>query len=278
MNVNVVENFLKGKVGNQDLCEDRIVITEHFICIVDGATSKSNFTFSNKSIGTLVGEVIDSAIRKVDHKATSIEFVMYLTNCVKKFYEDNGLLNHMEVSPVDRLSAAICVYSIYRDEIWIVGDCQCLVDGSYYSSSSYIEKINSEVRAIVIELALKEGLTIAQLQENDTGRGFILPILKKQHLFQNAFFANKLSYAVIDGFEVDKNKIYKIDTSNSKSIILASDGYPKLFSTLIESEEYLKNILEIDPLCYSVFKSTKGQYKGNLSFDDRAYLKIIKNE
>lgn len=58
-------------------------------------------------------------------------------------------------------------------------------------------------------------------------------------------------------------------------MILASDGYPKLFNSLIESELYLKKIINEDPLCYKLFKSTKGINKGKLSFDDRAYIKFI---
>ena len=36
----------------------------------------------------------------------------------------------------------------------------------------------------------------------------------------------------------------------------------------------LRDILEKDPLCIRLYKSTKGIKKGNCSFDDRAYLRI----
>jgi len=63
-----------------------------------------------------------------------------------------------------------------------------------------------------------------------------------------------------------------------ESLILASDGYPKLFSTLHESENYLRFILKEDPLCYKLYKSTKGLKKGAVSFDDRAFIKArLKN-
>ena len=79
----------------------------------------------------------------------------------------------------------------------------------------------------------------------------------------------------MDGYSIDSKhiKVHKISESDF-TIILASDGYPEVFNTLQESEDYLDYILKNDPLCYRIFKSTKGLKKGNLSFDDRAYVKI----
>ena len=62
--------------------------------------------------------------------------------------------------------------------------------------------------------------------------------------------------------------------SNSQ-IILSSDGYPKLFTTLQESEEYLFSVLKDDPLLYKKYKSTKGFMKGQNSFDDRAFISFF---
>lgn len=88
----------------------------------------------------------------------------------------------------------------------------------------------------------------------------------------------------IDGnnaqYENDREK-YSLD------IILASDGYPELKSTLEESEQALHKILEEDPLLFRQFKSTKGKIvkppsfgdhsskkTGATSFDDRTYVRI----
>ncbi len=65
-----------------------------------------------------------------------------------------------------------------------------------------------------------------------------------------------------------------LKTQPDAEIVLASDGYPKLKSTLKESEEELAKIIEIDPLCYKTYFSTKGLKKGNFSFDDRTYIRF----
>jgi len=56
--------------------------------------------------------------------------------------------------------------------------------------------------------------------------------------------------------------------------VLASDGYPDLKETLAASEERLQEILDDDPLLFRKYKATKGMHEGNVSFDDRAYVKL----
>lgn len=45
--------------------------------------------------------------------------------------------------------------------------------------------------------------------------------------------------------------------------------------TLAESKKELSEILKNDPLCYKEYCSTKGQKKGNVSFDDRSYIRFL---
>ena len=79
-------------------------------------------------------------------------------------------------------------------------------------------------------------------------------------------------YAVIDG-----TQIYMPGTRIAKashSVVLASDGYPTLLTTLKESEEALAKHLADDPQNIGEFVATKGLVEGNVSFDDRAYIKL----
>ena len=55
---------------------------------------------------------------------------------------------------------------------------------------------------------------------------------------------------------------------------LATDGDPFLRDTLSASEEALAAQLATDPLCIRTYLATKGQMAGNLSFDDRAYVRF----
>jgi hypothetical protein len=60
-----------------------------------------------------------------------------------------------------------------------------------------------------------------------------------------------------------------------ESVVLASDGYPRLMPTLKECEEQIRYILEKDPLCFRDNPRTKGVMHGMTSFDDRAYWRGI---
>ena len=103
----------------------------------------------------------------------------------------------------------------------------------------------------------------------------IYPFLQKQALLQNCpIEGQRFAFPVFDGFPIQMEQVNVFPVGNADEIILSSDGYPHLYSTLHESECYLADILEKDPLCMRLYKSTKGVKKGNRSFDDRAYLKI----
>ena len=113
------------------------------------------------------------------------------------------------------------------------------------------------------------------LESHDPGREFIYPFLQKQALLQNCpIQGQQFSFSVFDGFPIQMEQVKVFPVGDAKEVVLASDGYPHLYSTLYASECYLADILEKDPLCIRLYKSTKGIQEGNCSFDDRAYLKI----
>ncbi|MGN1263774.1 MAG: hypothetical protein ACI4TW_07030, partial [Prevotella sp.] len=112
--------------------------------------------------------------------------------------------------------------------------------------------------------------TIEELQIDDKARMAIIPEMIEAMKGQNK------TYAVIDGFDIPMEGVRIIElTENDHNVILASDGYPSLKPTFELSEKYLKKQLADDPLNISSFKATKACMKGNNSFDDRAFLKLI---
>ena len=76
-------------------------------------------------------------------------------------------------------------------------------------------------------------------------------------------------------FEIMPKSVIKIKVKENDEIVLASDGYPVLKNSLKESEEKLLEILEKDPLLINIYKSTKGLQQGNISYDDRTYIKFV---
>ncbi len=177
--------------------------------------------------------------------------------------------------PSQRVTAALIVLSIPRRELWFVGDCQCMVDDRLIQNTKPVDDITAQARAMFLETKLQKGATIEALRQNDTGRAFILPLLKQQQLFQNNPAAGPYCYAVIDGFFVPDEGI-RIEPvpPATQTLILASDGYPLLKESLEASEHELHHILEEDPLLFRLYKSTSGVQIGAASYDDRAYIKL----
>lgn len=65
-----------------------------------------------------------------------------------------------------------------------------------------------------------------------------------------------------------------ISVPSSFEVVLASDGYPFLKSTLAESEEELAEQIAHDPQNINTFIASKGLLEGNRSFDDRTYVRF----
>ena len=100
----------------------------------------------------------------------------------------------------------------------------------------------------------------------------IIPFIRKQSILENRNC--DYGYPVINGDQIIEEYIRTINVSDKCNVILSTDGYPKLFATLDESESYLAATLQKDPLMYKIHKETKGKTCGNRSFDDRAFVRL----
>ena len=171
-------------------------------------------------------------------------------------------------NPKERMAASAAIYSHARQEIWLVGDCQCMIDGQFYDNPKTYESLIADMRGAYIRMQLQKGRPISDFQSHDDGRDYILPVFDSTCRNQN------VTFSVIDGFTVAMDKVRVIDVSGAKEIVLATDGYPFLYPTLSESEQALASQLSEDPLCIGHFKATKGLMHSNQSFDDRTYIRF----
>ena len=270
----VEECFLKGKKSPQTN-EDGIIVTPYFAAVIDGATAKSTFTYEGKKTGRLAMELALEAIRDFPKDIDAAEAIGRITEKIHDFYVEHNLLDELKAEPGKRFTANGVIYSYARNEVWQVGDCQCIIGNLYSSNEKEIDAIMANARAVVNEVALLDGATMKDLESHDPGREFIYPFLQKQAVLQNCpVKGQRFAFPVFDGFPVQMEQVNIFQVGDAEEVVLSSDGYPHLYSTLHESECYLADILEKDPLCIRLYKSTKGIKKGNCSFDDRAYLRI----
>ena len=249
--------------------EDGVVVANDFIAVIDGSTSKSQYRHSMfRSNGCYAMQLTARFIRHMPKTTTCEEFLTGVTAYIRKHYK-KSMLPRLAEHPEDRLTCSAVVYSRVSREIWMVGDCQCLIGGKLYDNPKPYEAELAAIRADEVKRQLAAGVKTESLLKNDTARSFIIPRMIETMRQQN------IAYSVIDGFHIPRQHV-RIITLDFRpwEIVLASDGYPFLCPTLAESERRLQEQRSADPLNIGAFQATKAFHPDFNSFDDRAYIRF----
>lgn len=287
----IIESSIIGK-KSPEACEDGMVVTDDFIAVIDGSTSKTpkhlnpdmkNGRYAMMLISEYIWEEL-KADASVDDFCQGVTAYIY-----NKVYEKLGVEERLKEHPEERLTASAILYSRTRNEVWMVGDCQAIIDGKLYENGKPYEQEIARKRVELIE----QGLSPAEARKQ------IEPLLIKAMLS-----GQTQTYTVIDGFPIYREGVKVVSVSDSSSvqdsvpasdsvpcsdsasasdtipsssseIVLASDGYPFLKPTLAASEAALAEQIANDPQNIHSFIATKGIVEGNKSFDDRTYIRFV---
>ena len=286
----IIESSIIGK-KSPEACEDGMVVTDNFIAVIDGSTSKTpkhlNPDMKNGRYAMmLISEYIREELKadaSVDDFCQGVTAYIY-----NKVYEKLGVEERLKEHPEERLTASAILYSQTRNEVWMVGDCQAIIDGKLYETGKPYEQEIARKRVELIE----QGLSPAEARKQ------IEPLLIEAMLS-----GQNQTYTVIDGFPIYREGVKVVSVSDSCSvqdsvpasdsvpcsdsvsasgtflvssseIVLASDGYPFLEPTLAASEAALAEQIANDPQNIHSFIATKGIVEGNKSFDDRTYIRF----
>ena len=292
----IIESSIIGK-KSPEACEDGMVVTDDFIAVIDGSTSKTpkhlNPDMKNGRYAMmLISEYIREELKadaSVDDFCQGVTAYIY-----NKVYEKLGVEERLKEHPEERLTASAILYSRTRNEVWMVGDCQAIIAGKLYENGKPYEQEIARKRVELIE----QGLSPAEARKQ------IEPLLIKA-----MFSGQNQTYTVIDGFPIYREGVKVVSVSDSSSvqnsvsssdscsvqdtvscsdsvsasdtipsssseIVLASDGYPFLKPTLAASEAALAEQIANDPQNIHSFIATKGIVEGNKSFDDRTYIRF----
>ncbi len=257
--------------GKDNEMEDSYVISPDYIAVFDGATPKTAFRFPDgRTPGQVASATLAEALLSLDATITAYEAVEKLTNSL-----------HLALNGHSAEASGV-IYSRNRREIWRLGDCPfALIDHQgnliEYRTEKRIDTLLSDWRAGIVRSYLDRGLMSPdEILANDPGRKIIQPFITRQVKYQNILDdKEELGFGVFDGSPVPVRyiEVYPID-NDIEHIILASDGYPVLLSTLEESENALQQLLHDDPMCIGALRGTKGIRPGNSSFDDRTYIRF----
>ena len=286
----IIESSIIGK-KSQEACEDGMVVTDDFIAVIDGSTSKTPKHLNpDMKNGRYAMMLISEYIREELKADASVdEFCQGVTAYIyNKVYEKLGVEERLKKHPEERLTASAILYSRTRNEVWMVGDCQAIIAGKLNENGKPYEEKIARKRVELIE----QGLSSAEARKQ------IEPLLIKAMLS-----GQNQTYTVIDGFPIYREGVKVVSVSDSCSvqdpvpasdsvpcsgsvsasgtisvssseIVLASDGYPFLEPTLAASEAALAEQIANDPQNIHSFIATKGIVEGNKSFDDRTYIRF----
>lgn len=287
----IIESSIKGK-KSPEACEDGMVVTDDFIAVIDGSTSKTpKHLNSDMKNGRYAMMLITEYIREeLKADASADDFCQGVTAYIyNKVYEMLGVEERLKEHPEERLTASAILYSRIRNEVWMVGDCQAIIAGKLYENGKPYEEKIARKRVELIE----QGLSPAEARKQ------IEPLLIKAMLS-----GQNQTYTVIDGFPIYREGVKVVSVpdscsvqdpvsasdsvpcsdsvsasgtipSSSSEIVLASDGYPFLKPTLAASEAALAEQIANDPQNIHSFIATKGIVEGNKSFDDRTYIRFV---
>lgn len=293
----IIESCIIGK-KSPEACEDGMVVTDDFIAVIDGSTSKTPKHLNpDMKNGRYAMMLISEYIREELKTDASVdEFCQGVTAYIyNKVYEKLGVEERLKEHPEERLTASAILYSQTRNEVWMVGDCQAIIAGKLYENGKPYEEKIARKR---VEL-IAQGLSPAEARKQ------IEPLLIEAMLS-----GQNQTYTVIDGFPIYREGVKVVSVSDSCSvqdsvsssdscsvqdpvscsgsasasdtipsssseIVLASDGYPFLKPTLAASEAALAEQIANDPQNIHSFIATKGIVEGNKSFDDRTYIRFV---
>lgn len=263
----IIEVFRKGKSRNK-ICEDQYAITDNFVAVIDGVTSKSDFRFDGKTTGRLAADIIKSVIETMP-ECTSLEG--FLEGVNERFAMMCDVYPYLKNNRDKGMQSVCAIYSDYYREIWMIGDCQVMVDGREYHNNKPSDEILSNMRSLVVSCLSSDH---TEQESMDVARGIVLPWILESTKFANDA-DSPYGYARINGEDIPESLIKKITLDSlDHEIVLASDGYPFLKNTFAESEHCLKQTMLIDPACCT-FLSTKALCEGDDSFDDRTYIRFV---
>ena len=290
----IIESSIIGK-KSPEACEDGMVVTDDFIAVIDGSTSKTPKHLNpDMKNGRYAMMLISEYIREeLKADASADDFCQGVTAYIyNKVYEKLGVEERLKEHPEERLTASAILYSRTRNEVWMVGDCQAIIAGKLYENGKPYEQEIARKRVELIE----QGLSPAEARKQ------IEPLLIEAMLS-----GQNQTYTVIDGFPIYREGVKVVSVSDSCSvqdsvqdsvpasdsvpcsdsvsasgtifvssseIVLASDGYPFLEPTLAASEASLAEQIANDPQNIHSFIATKGIVEGNKSFDDRTYIRF----
>lgn len=272
----VLESFCCGRQADQSRCEDVLFADEHFVAAIDGVTDKAGLDYEGLTGGRWAALTIADELSLVPAQSSLADTGARLT--ARLASEQSKLrADWDDLSPA---AATLVCYSRIRREIWRIGDGHYAIDGVANHGSTLIDEIALAARWAYVECLRQSGMSDAEIA-NDPGQfgarpgSLVRPLVERQHNFANLTAPHPLAYGVLNGHLVPEHlcEVAQLK-ADAHEVAMSSDGYPQIFPTLEQTERYLADDLQADPLRVGRHRGFTPVQPPSLSFDDRSYVRL----
>ena len=162
------------------------------MAVVDGSTSKTNYRVQpDITNGQLATILIRDYLQSVDSSAPHLSCKELCEGLTEHFQQEylvrNVDIDALTIHPELRPTASVVVFSRCRQEVWLIGDCQCMINGQRFENPKPHEATIARKRARLI---------IGGMSPDEARRCIEHDLITAMHEGQNK------NYAVIDGFPI----------------------------------------------------------------------------
>jgi hypothetical protein len=266
------EQFVLGKSGTEEKCEDLLVCSSRFVGLIDSYSgfAPSVNSLSQATVGRLIGIEVLEAFKAATKNDDIYEVVSDATRRVK------ALKISLDADSRHMGGCFFCVFDLQTNQIFRVGDCWFMTDSDVNKPTLAVEEPLTEIRVAYLQARLLSGESIADLMEGQPERAILTEYLKVKDYYSNSWGSDR-GYGVINGDDVPVGFVETFDVPEfTQRVCIGTDGYPEPGQTLEILESRLARIVASDPLCINQYRGPKGLLPGNLSFDDRAFISLQK--
>lgn len=261
-----IEVFAHGKTSDNSYSEDIHIVTPTVAAVIDGSIGPDYretdiIQACIKQAAEIIGNIGAS------DKPTTL--YRTLAERVRAIKSEHGVTECRYTGGFHSV-----IYSAHHHQIWRVGDCVYRHGGKTYANDLEVEAISSRQRAVMIHAMILRGMSTQEIMESDDYAQCFMPFFKPLLDFANRD-DHPYGYGVISGLPVPDAfiKVHSLPKTTNE-LILASDGFPIVCDSLSETQATLEKILDRDPLCINENITSKGMMPGQVSYDDRTYLKF----
>lgn len=240
------EIFSAGKKQGKN--DDDIYVGKDFAAVIDGVSNKSSILVDGKTLK--ISHIITEAIRKMERPDAPVyaktlsfeEWVKFINLYIKEYLQRHGV---GEV--VGKMEATGVIYSRYHNQIWLVGDCKAIYDGTVVENPLKIDEVVIDIRRKLVEGLLQEGYTEEQLMSNDVSQDIIInPNLLSRYI------NNPQIIEELEQYRTQRIKEALIEGGYSEAEIEEQDLVHKYYNPR-DLQKLAKNNPNIGSLGYAIF-------------------------